>query len=148
MQHRTQKCIYLCFAFMKRFVATILAFLYLGSSTGATVHLHYCMNKLADWGLNHEKSPGCGNCDNKKSSEKEKDDCCKNEHKLVKNNADHKTVESSYEFIKMLAPVQLFTYNEFSALQVSSLTEENPVSNAPPRSTKVPVYILKRTFLI
>ena len=47
---------------MKKFITAILAVLYLGTSSGATIHMHYCMGKLADWGLGHQNSKTCGNC--------------------------------------------------------------------------------------
>ena len=34
---------------MKKAIVSILAVLYLCSSAGATVHLHYCMGKLVNW---------------------------------------------------------------------------------------------------
>jgi hypothetical protein len=40
---------------MKKFITAILAVLYLGTSSGATIHMHYCMGKLAEWGLGHQK---------------------------------------------------------------------------------------------
>jgi hypothetical protein len=39
-------------------------------------------------------------------------------------------------------------YTELPSIKISSLTEENPISHAPPRSNGVAVYILNRTFLI
>jgi len=39
-------------------------------------------------------------------------------------------------------------YSELSLLHISSVTEENPVSNAPPRDSGVAVYIFNRTLLI
>ncbi|MBK6990321.1 MAG: hypothetical protein IPH34_00115 [Chitinophagaceae bacterium] len=36
---------------MKKFITAILAVLYISTSTGAMVHMHYCMGQLADWGL-------------------------------------------------------------------------------------------------
>ncbi|MGN6438546.1 MAG: HYC_CC_PP family protein [Agriterribacter sp.] len=133
---------------MKRLVATILAVLYLGSSTGATVHMHYCMNKLADWGLNHgEQKETCGNCGMEKSS-KEDNGCCKDEHKFIKNDFDQKATQSSLQLIQVLATAPLTSYDAAPAMQLASVTEENPLSNAPPRSHKVAVYISKRTFLI
>ena len=47
---------------MKKFITAILAVLYLGTSSGATIHMHYCMGKLADWGLGHKNSKTCGQC--------------------------------------------------------------------------------------
>lgn len=47
---------------MKKFLVAILALLYLTTSTGATVHMHYCMGKLIDWGFTHSKKDSCENC--------------------------------------------------------------------------------------
>ena len=38
---------------MKKTIIAIVAFFYLVISSGFTVHIHYCMNKLAGWGLFH-----------------------------------------------------------------------------------------------
>ncbi|MBK8522228.1 MAG: hypothetical protein IPL54_15650 [Chitinophagaceae bacterium] len=38
----------------EKFITAILAVLYLGTSSGATIHMHYCMGKLAEWGLGHQ----------------------------------------------------------------------------------------------
>ena len=47
---------------MKKVLAIILAFVYLTSSMGATVHLHYCMGKLASWSLIDHESKNCAEC--------------------------------------------------------------------------------------
>lgn len=47
---------------MKKVLAFILLFVYLGTSTGATVRLHYCMGELAGWGLKDVPSETCGSC--------------------------------------------------------------------------------------
>jgi hypothetical protein len=36
---------------MKKILVSILAVFYLASSVGATVHLHYCMDKFINWSL-------------------------------------------------------------------------------------------------
>ena len=56
---------------MKKFVAVILALVYIGTSTGANIHMHYCMGKLADWGLGDNKSKTCSKCGMEKSDEKD-----------------------------------------------------------------------------
>lgn len=132
---------------MKKFIVAILAVLYLGTSTGAMVHMHYCMGKLADWGLGHNKSKTCGNCGMEKSEEKD-NGCYKDEHKFVKNDNDQKTAESfvtNFALQVIDIPVECFTSSE---ILVSSVTEKHPVSHAPPRSSGVAVYIRNCTFLI
>ena len=132
---------------MKKFAAAILAIFYLSTSTGANIHMHYCMGEMADWGLGHNKSKTCGNCGMEKSSEKD-NGCCKDEHKFVKNTTDQKIVESSLQFTEIFGNSIVPDYPELPSIKLSSLTEENPVSNAPPRSSGIAVYILNRTFLI
>ena len=132
---------------MKKFAAAILAIFYLSTSTGANIHMHYCMGELADWGLGHNKSKTCGSCGMEKSSEKD-NGCCKDEHKFVKNTTDQKIVESSLQFTGIFGNAIVPDYPELPSIKLSSLAEENPVSNAPPRSSGVAVYILNGTFLI
>lgn len=132
---------------MKKFIAAILAIFYLSTSTGANIHMHYCMGELADWGLGHNKSKTCGNCGMEKSEEKD-NGCCKDEHKFVKNDNDQKTTESfvtNFSLQVIDIPVECFTSSE---ILVSSVTEKHPVSHAPPRSSGVAVYIRNCTFLI
>lgn len=132
---------------MKKFLVAILALLYLTTSTGATVHMHYCMGKLVDWGFAHSKNDSCENCGMSKKNEKNKG-CCKDEHKQVKLEQDQKITQATVEVMQLGVAVipQLFYQPDTPCF--TSITEENPVSNAPPRSSSVAVYILNRTFLI
>lgn len=132
---------------MKKFIVAILAFLYLTTSSGANLHMHYCMGELTDWGLGHNNSKTCGRCGMEKSDEKD-NGCCRDEHKFVKNDADQKAVESvvlNFTLQLIDVPVPFFLLSENL---VSSITEEYPISHAPPRSGTPPVYLLNRTFRI
>lgn len=132
---------------MKQFAITILAFLYIGTTAGANIHLHYCMGKLADWGLGHNKSKTCGECGMEKSEEKD-NGCCKDEHKFLKNDSDQKIAEGGFQMMQLASVILPVTFFEIPGNNISSVTEENPISHAPPRSTGVAVYILNRSFLI
>jgi hypothetical protein len=132
---------------MKKFIVSILAILYLGTSTGATFHMHYCMGKLADWGLGHNKSKTCGECGMEKSDEKD-NGCCKDELKFVKNDSDQKINEVGIQMMQLVSTAMPQSFFEVPAKHISSITEENPISHAPPRSSGIAVYILNRTFLI
>ena len=131
---------------MRKFVLSILSVFYLMSATGITIQLHYCMGQLADWDLGRKESKACGSCGMEKAAP-DKNDCCKDEHKFVKNNTDQKTVESAFQLMEVMGTLLLPVHPELPSVRVTSLTEENPVCNAPPRSS-VAVYILNRTFLI
>ena len=132
---------------MKKILTAILAVLYLGTSTGATIHMHYCMGELADWGLGHNKSKTCGKCGMKKSEEKD-NGCCKDEHKFIKSDTDQKVAETGIQMMQLVSNALPVTFFEIQDINLPSITEENPISHAPPRSSSVAVYILNRTFLI
>ena len=132
---------------MKKFTIVILALLYITTSTGATLNMHYCMGKLADWDLGLNTSKNCGSCGMEKGNEKD-NGCCKDEQKFIKNDADQKFVESSSYVFKLLAPAELPVYSEFSFFHEASVTEQNPVSNAPPRSKGRAIYLRNSSFLI
>jgi hypothetical protein len=119
---------------MKTFLVTILAIFYLGASTGATVHLHYCMGKLVDIKLWHSKAGKCGNCGMKKSTAFTKK-CCKDEHKIVKLEKDQKSVENGLQLAQTAAATPAACI-ELPQVYITSIVEGLPVSHAPPRSIK------------
>jgi hypothetical protein len=132
---------------MKRFAAAILAVLYMSTSTGATVHMHYCMGKLAAWGLGQKESKTCGSCGMKTGEAKEKG-CCKDEHKFIKNDTDQKATDANLQLTQQPATDLPTAFIEGPSFNFTSISEDYPVNNAPPRSNGVAVYILNRTFLI
>lgn len=132
---------------MKRFIIFVLAVLYLGLSTGATVHMHYCMGKLVGSSLWHnEKSDLCSNCGMKKSTSKNK--CCKDEHKAVKIIQDQKVADDVYHSIQLESTE--FVLNHFMIREpfVSSIIEEHYYSNAPLLNYQIPIYIRNCVFRI
>ncbi len=132
---------------MKKFIVAILAIVYFSSSVGASVNLHYCMGKLADWNLGHTESKQCDKCGMKKSLKKDKG-CCKDEHKFIKNNSDQKTAESAVQIFQSIAVALPVSFYEIPSVGTPSITEENPVSNAPPPISTVAVYIRNCVFRI
>ena len=132
---------------MKKLIIAILALFYISTSTGATLHMHYCMGKLADWGLGHNNSKTCGECGMEKSEEKD-NGCCKDEYKFIKNDTDQKTAEVGQQMLQMLAVALPVSVTEIPSNDFHSVTEENPISHAPPRSCSIAVYIRNCVFLI
>ena len=131
---------------MLKLVITILSFVYLASAVGTTVHYHYCMDKLVEAGLWHNDNKKCGKCGMEKSHEKNKG-CCKDEHKQYKLENDHKGSQA-YQLTE-LAPVFLpATQFELPYIKLPTVTEQNPLSHAPPRNGGKTVYILNRVFRI
>jgi hypothetical protein len=132
---------------MKKFLVTILAFLYISTSTGAIINVHYCMGKLAGWEFGNESSKTCGKCGMEKSDKKD-NGCCKDEHKYIKNEADQKTAGSVFQLIELSAATHPVSFIELTDDVLLSITEENPVSNAPPLNGTVAVYIRNCSFII
>jgi len=132
---------------MKKLLVAIIALLYISTSTGAVVQLHYCMGKLAGWGFGDKKSTTCGGCGMEKM-DKNNNGCCKDDHKFLKNDADQKTTEAGVQMIQLMALALPASSLELSSLDFLSVTEENPISNSPPRTSRVAVYIRNCVFLI
>jgi len=131
---------------MKKILIAIASFLYLGTSTGAMVHLHYCMDKLADWGLGYSQSKICGGCG--MDEDDNRDGCCKDEHTFIKNDKDQKPAEYSYQLPRVTGVSLLPGYIEPPLLHITIVTEENPTCNAPPRQSRLAVYLFNRILLI
>lgn len=130
---------------VKKFVVAIFAVFYLAISSGFTVHLHYCMGKLANLDLFQGNKNKCGICGMHKKNAK---GCCKDEHKVVKFTHDQKsddnTVIKIKQLTKLLPSVVVVEYSS-----VLSQTEYKERYNLPPphfRST--PVFIRNCNFRI
>ena len=130
---------------MKKFVVAIFAVFYLAVSSGFTVHLHYCMNKLASWNLIHWHKDKCSVCGMPTSDTK---DCCKDEHKFLKNTTDQKPSESAIQLMQVWAFAVPDAFFEMPVNDFFSVTEKKPVSHAPPRSSGIAIYKRNCVFLI
>ena len=132
---------------MKKALTAILAVLYLSTSLGATVHLHYCMGKLVNWSLSNTSSKKCSICGMHKSNTASKDGCCKDEVKQIKNEKDQKLTETAFNLIHLTSIALPVSQIELPALKISSLTENNPISHSPPRG-QVAIHIRNCVFRI
>ena len=131
---------------MKKLLITVLAVFYLSVSSGATVHFHYCMGELIEWGLsdnNSEKENDCSNCGMKKGLS---EDCCKDQKQ------EYKLKESQKAPLSTLQPVVFaITPIAFSELpKILSGTTLYLISeyNAPPVTLKTAVFVRNCNFRI
>jgi hypothetical protein len=135
---------------MKKALVTILAFVYLTSSMGATIHLHYCMGKLASWSLIDHESKNCAQCGMVKKTSSQwmaaKMDCCRDEHKQIKTDKDQKLSPS--EFFKYNNLTQAITLHELvmPGIKAFSPAITYPNTNAPPLLGDLPLFVLYRNF--
>ena len=132
---------------MKKFIVSILAVLYLSSSIGATVHLHYCMDKLIGWNLEHSKIDRCSICGMGKIKKQKTKGCCKDEYKQFKLQNDQKAA-TSYQSIQLSSVAILTNFFITPSVNLPSVAEENPLSHAPPGSEGIPLYIRNKVFRI
>lgn len=132
---------------MKRLLIFILAFSYLVTTTGADMHLHFCMGKLAGWSFwAEDEKTACDKCGMEK--EERPDGCCKDESKWMKIQDDQKVADQAFSFAK-LSPAAHLHFPVYNApTPLSATAGLHPQSHAPPRGGKVESYILNCTFRI
>lgn len=112
---------------------------------GATVHLHYCMDKLISWGLSEQEGGTCDKCGMEK---KEGKNCCKDESTQVKLKVDQK-VPQTIEFLFQPIVVTSFIPADLNLEdRLLSLSALHPQSHAPPLFPCTPVYLRNCVFLI
>ena len=138
---------------MKRFFASVMAFLYLSTSMGATLHLHYCMGKLVGWGLKSHESAACAFCGMEKKTDSStgiftKKNCCRDDHKEIKTAGDQKLVQTEFQFLKLIPDVSLEYAPTFSSLQFHPEFSTQSVVNGTPKAGKQPVFLLNCNFRI
>jgi hypothetical protein len=140
-------------SFMKKVFATILAVIYLSTSMGATVHLHYCMGKLFSWSLIDKDSKNCGQCGMLKGNMDGhciafKDGCCKDKHAHFQLDKDQKGAENAYQFLTHSFIALPTATTTLANLYVASYIAGYHTTNAPPGPDKVPLFIRNCTFRI
>jgi len=124
---------------MKKIFLVILAFTYFASTSGAILHLHYCMGKMVEWSVSGNEEENCPVCGSDKGKMVEKG-CCKDEHKQLKVTNDHSITETAFQGLWLMAVAFPVSFIDIPAITFSSITEENPTTNAPPHSTGIPIY--------
>lgn len=127
-------------------MVTILALVYLGSSTGAVMHVHYCMGKLAETSFSKKLNDSCSKCGMKTSQKK--GGCCKDESKFVKNEQDQKASLSQFEFQQQAIAIEPSSCFTLSTPTLSSLLLTAYAPNAPPDIHAPAIYLRVCSFLI
>ncbi len=97
------------------------------------------MGNLVESNLSHDEEEQCSKCgmDKTKSGD---NGCCKDEYKQVKLNVDHQLTISDFDFLQTVAVSEPAFFPGTLSVNVSSIAEENPTSNAPPQSRGIAIY--------
>jgi hypothetical protein len=125
---------------LKKFLVTILTFIYLATTTGATVYTHYCMGKASS--VNLVKEDGCSKCGTQPG-----EDCCSDELKVIKVNDNHQHTSNEISFAPASAILKR-QYNlaepDLSGIAAASRT----YNNSPPNASGTSLCILNCVFRI
>ncbi|MDE3248769.1 MAG: hypothetical protein KGO82_08930 [Bacteroidota bacterium] len=127
---------------MKRSLVFILCLLYIVSSAGASLQLHYCMGKLAGWDLGAPASNHCQQCGMEKKAGKQH--CCHDEQKWIKGATDQTANRNSIALqVPALAHAQFFAI----VLPTPKAQHPTPVHRLPLTSPPK-LFLLHRVFRI
>lgn len=133
---------------MKKFVAIVLTILYLSSASGATVHFHYCMGKLADWGIEYTGNKPCPKCGMDKKTSVSKDGCCKDKSQQLKTDKVQRAEAAAFNFQQTEVIHLGHSFFELPELFGFSASEVYPLNNAPPKDFKTSLFLRNCTFRI
>lgn len=128
---RTQIVFYFWSRNMKKIAIAISATIYLFTSIGAAVELHYCMGKFADGSLWHNRSSKCSICGMQKKDKSANKGCCRDEYKLAKIQQDQRITNNLAgvdrkwtENLPIILPVHISGLRSFSTLSTEADTPE------------------------
>jgi hypothetical protein len=102
--------------------------------------MHYCMDKIADWGLSNQVSNTCSKCGMEKSRANGKD-CCKDKLTYFKITEDQKRTESAILLAHQIATIIPAYPIEFPTHILTLVTPKRPLGNSPGVKHRVPIYI-------
>jgi hypothetical protein len=109
---------------MKKFLALILAIIYITVSTGFIVNVHYCMGKVSSIKLEQTAKKCC--------CKKQHKNCCKTEQKLVKLNNNSKLIDAWVAEKSSFSTTDIITYNNPTKVVNAIVASKDLTYNIPP----------------
>lgn len=115
---------------------------YSTATIGATIHLHYCMNKLSSWSWEKKDNKKCGKCGMSTKG------CCKEEAKQIKLDTEQQKTETS-----TLSPLhwtivsETYSYNVVPTC-IDTQIGSQYLSKPPPPISKYGLQVLYSNFRI
>ena len=124
---------------MKRLLVFILAIIYLVTTTGTTMHMHFCMGKLADLSLwSKHESKTCGKCGIDKSEMP--NGCCSDEEEQLKIKDDQNAAVVAYQFAPISDAEPIHYSGLLHHLFIIESADLLPQSHAPPEFSSIAIY--------
>ena len=115
------------------------------TSFGATIHLHYCMNRLVSSSLEN-KIVGCGTKGMMGGMQKGK--CCKHEYKQVKVENHYKDAVAGITYEKFIAAAIPADYYQITTKDITSTTKNTYPKQDYRRKANNKIYILDCVYRI
>lgn len=127
---------------MKKAIVILLLVLYSASTIGATINMHYCMNKFAGYSFKEVKKDKCPKCGMKNTG------CCKDQKKQIKLSLDQQKAE--FNQISSCQPIALTHSFSISANPLMATFQKQGwiATHAPPLISHINVQAYFATFLI
>jgi len=129
---------------MKKIVVILLMLAYGVSSFGATIHLHYCMNKLVSSGLESK----IGGCSSNGMGGMQKGKCCKHVYKQVKVENHYKDAASGISYEKFISAAIPANYYQFTTNTITPTTKNTYLKQDYRRKPNNKIYILDCVYRI
>ena len=128
---------------MKKAVVILLLVLYSASTMGATINMHYCMDRFAGFSFSSSKKEKCAKCGMSNTG------CCKDEKKQIKLSLDQQKTEC-IQSINLNALILVNSFIAYNSFQSFGLNTKLSLAylHAPPLILKKDRQSLFSTFLI
>jgi len=131
---------------MKKLFVAILAVLYMSTSIGATIELHYCMGRLVKWSLRYDDNSNCSNCGMEKKPGSA-NGCCKDEYKQIKIDKDQNLSPKDIRLSQAITEITLTVSGHSILTPIVSAGSVTKI-NGPPNGSHTPLTILNCVFRI
>ncbi|HWB25520.1 MAG TPA: hypothetical protein VG738_08560 [Chitinophagaceae bacterium] len=134
---------YLCM--VKKAVVICLMLLYGSATIGATVHIHYCMNRVTGSSIWNDNSNACTNCGMPKNKSH---GCCHDECKQLKLCADQQLSSTSCTLSNGLQQATVPYYCNNAGFRLPPVVIVTTISYTPPGKNRQSLYIQNCTLRI
>ncbi len=139
---------FVIFVAMKKALLLLWTIFYLGTASGAIVHLHYCMGRIIGWGL-FESRPGdtCPNCGMHK---KPGNNCCKDVPQCLQAGKQEPvmTATSLPSLPDQLPVILPYSYSRYTATALTTRFPNARSGFRGPPGPEVPVFLRNCVFRI
>jgi hypothetical protein len=113
-------------------------------SSGATVYMQFCMNRLVEVNVWDNTKKACDKC----ASDKHGQDCCELKHQSLKISKSFAADQNQVLLKACIALINQRYYIQLPAKPTLSIAGTWHYSNAPPAGEDIPLYLKNCTFRI